>query len=240
MTKRSRTVIFIICIILFVLAAPSAIFYSQGYRLDFEGRKIVQTGAFYFQVTPGRADVYINGKMQKNTSLLTDSAYIENLLPKKYLVEIKKNGFYQWQKTLEIREKEVTKAENVVLFPENPRFTKTQKTYPKIINSATSSDEKKVIESDGHEISVKLVEEDEKVFLTRFSEKIGNIFWLNDYYLIFSAGNKIKIAEIDDRDRLNIIDLAEFEKPKIIWDENAKKLYVISGKETYLLENLLP
>ena len=78
------------------------------------------------------------------------------------------------------------------------------------------------------------------MFLTRFSEKIGSIFWLNDHYLIFNIGNKIKISEIDSRDGLNIIDLAEFENPKIIWDREAKKLYVLSEEKMHVLENLLP
>lgn len=240
MTKRTRTVIFIFFVFLFISAAPSAVFYSQGYRVDFENKKIVQTGGFYFRVSPGRADVYLNGELEKNTSVITSAAYIENLLPKDYKIEIKKDGFHSWEKTLGVKEKEVTKAENITLFPANPQFAVFDLTFPKIINSATSTDKKKVVESDNYGVWVSIPEKKEKIFLTRFSEKIGNIFWLNDYYLIFSVSNKIKITEIDNRDRLNIVDLAEFEKPEIIWDKNAGKLYVISGKKTYLLENLLP
>ena len=239
MTKRDRTVIFLICIFLFVLIAPSVIFYSQGYRVNFEQKKIVQTGGFYFKVMPSRAEIYLNGKLKKSTSMITSAAYIENLLPQKYKIEIKKDDFYAWEKTLEVREKEVTKAENIILLPQNIAFTAVDK-IPKIGTSATSTDKEKVVESDGYEISVILLEKKEKIFLTRFSEKIGNIFWLNDYYLIFNVGNKIKIGEIDTRDGLNTIDLAEFEKPSIVWDKDSKKLYVASGNKSYLLENLLP
>lgn len=242
MTKRTRTFIFILFVFLFALGAPSAVFYSQGYRVDFEKKKIVRTGGLYFRVSPGRANVYLNGEFEKGTSLLTNSAYIENLLPKSYKIEIKKDGFRSWVKTLEVKEKEVTEAENIVLFPESPQFTILDRgVLPLITASVTSTDKKKFIETDGYEIWIMPLEKDrEKIFLTRFSEKIGNIFWLNDYYLIFNLGNEIKIAEIDNRDGLNIINLAEFEKPKMTWDKNAGKLYVISGKKLYLLENLLP
>ena len=37
MTKRTRTILFLICVILFLLITPSVIFYSLGYRFDFEG-----------------------------------------------------------------------------------------------------------------------------------------------------------------------------------------------------------
>ena len=134
----------------------------------------------------------------------------------------------------------MTEAKNIVLFPENPQFTAIKQMPSKIISSATSTDGNKIWESNNYEIWIVLPEKNEKVFLTRFSEKIENIFWLNDYYLIFNLGDKIKIAEIDNRDGLNIIDLAEFKKPKIYWDKDARKLYVLSEKKTYLLENLLP
>ena len=245
MRKRDRTIIFIVCFVVFALAAPAAILYSQGYRIDFNNKKIVQTGGFYFKAWPGRAEVYLNGKFEKNTAMITNAVFIINLLPKNYEIEIRKNGYRPWVKNLAIMEKEVTEAKNIVLFPENPQFTAIKQMPSKIISSATSTDGNKIWESNNYEIWIVLPEKNEKVFLTRFSEKIENIFWLNDYYLIFNVGNKIKIAEIDNGDGLNIIDLAEFsaqggENPKIYWDKDARKLYVLSEKKTYLLENLLP
>lgn len=247
MTKKVRTFIFILFVFLFILGAPSMIFYSQGYRVDFEQKKIAQTGGLYFEVAPKRADIYLDGKIKKSTSIITDSAYIENLLPKNYEIEIKKEGYHSWKKNLEVKEKEVTESNNIILFPKNAQFAVINQTIPQITASATSTDKKRVIESNSYEIWVTFLEEnlpvgrqEERMFLTRFSEKIGDIFWLNNYYLIFNVGNKIKISEIDNRDWLNVIDLAEFEKPEIFWDKNTKKLYVISEKKIYLLENLLP
>ena len=243
MTQKTRTILFLICVFFFLLAAPSVVFHSQGYRFDWENKKITQTGAFYFKVSPRNADVYLNGKFQKRTSGITGSALIENLLPKKYEVEIKKEGYHTWQKNLEVKETQVIEAKNIILFPEKPNFTILNDLIPEIEPSATSSDKKKVIELNDYEIWILFLEEEEKVFLTRFSEKICQVLWLNDYYLIFTVGgkcSKIKIAEIDDRDRLNIVDLAEFENPEIFWDKNTKKLYVFSEEKAYLLENLLP
>ncbi|MBI2450542.1 MAG: hypothetical protein HYV47_03330 [Candidatus Nealsonbacteria bacterium] len=228
MTKRVRTIIFVILVFLFAVAAPSAIFYSQGYRVDFGEKKIVQTGGLYFKVSPSKVEVHINGKFKKNTSLITNTFYIENLLPKTYKVEIKKDGYHAWIKTLEVKEKEVTEAKNIILFPKNPQFSIADKMPTKIINSATSTDKEKVLESNNYEIWVYFAKKDERIFLTRFSEKIVNIFWLNDYYLIFNVGDKIKIAEIDNRDGLNIIDFAEFKNPRIVWDKNTKELYISS------------
>ena len=240
MEKRTRTILFIICVVFFVLVAPSIILYSQGFRFNFETKKVTQTGALYFKVLPRSAEVYLNGKLKAKTSIITNSALIENLLPKTYQIEIKKEGYHPWQKNLTVKETQVTEAKNIILFPEKPNFTIVNHSTPEIEESATSSDKKRVIErSNDYEIWILFLEEEEKVFLTRFSEKIGHIFWLTDYYLIFNVGDKIKVAEIDNRDRINMIDLAEFKNPEIFWSQKDKKLYLLSEGNLYYLENLL-
>jgi len=205
MNKKTRTILFAICVFLFALTAPSIILYSQGYRFDFETRKVVQTGGLYFKVAPRSAEVYLNSKFKNTTSVFTSSSLIENLLPKTYYAEIKKDGYYSWQKTLTVEERRVTEAKNITLIPKTPGLTKLDTTpaeiksiVSKFTASATSSDGQKVIEADKHEIWIKFSEEKEKIFLIRFSENIGKIFWFNDYYLIFNVGDKIKVAEIDD------------------------------------------
>jgi len=241
MNKKTRTILFFICVFLFALTAPSVILYSQGYRFDFETKKVVQTGGLYFKVAPRSAQVYINGKLKDTTSIFTNSSLIENLLPKTYYIEIKKDGYHSWQKTLEVNERQVTEAKNIILIPQDVNFAKSIETpLPKYLTNATSSDGNKVVRYDEHEIWVSFPKEKKDIFLTRFSETIGNVFWLNDYYLIFNVGDKIKVAEIDDRDRLNVIDIAEFKAPEIFWDNNNGKLYVLSGSTLYLAEKLLP
>lgn len=243
MSKKTRTILFLICVFLFALTAPAVIFYSQGYRFDFNppagGKKIVQTGGLYFKVAPRSAQVYVNGKLKDTTSLFAGSSLVENLLPKMYYVEIKKDGYHSWQKTLEVREKQVAEAKNITLIPQNIVFATTTSPLPKITANATSSDGQKVIEADNHEIWISFPKEEKKIFLTRFSETIGKVSWFNDYYLIFNAGDKLKVAEIDDRDRLNIIDLAEFKTPEIFWDNSDGKLYILSEGVLYISEKLL-
>jgi len=504
MTKKTRTVLFSICVFLFLVSASAVVFYSQGYRFDFEKKKVTQTGAFYFKVLPRSAQIYLNGQLKKETDFIFGSVLIENLLPKTYNIQIKKEGYISWEKTLEIKEKQVTEAKNIALIPESLSFTllskevkdfffspdekkiileeirengwqinlydlknnvksylvdehsfistsryarvigekdiakseevkvdflslkfspdskrillkvdlkgegkyfildlektppdlislsflgtdiqdiffnpqapkkifftkpaeekteenKIAKTdlfeadwetkeisqtilsnliayeasggniflisdegflfrtdfsgkrqeqlsflpfpikekvdyqllvnFPKILlkednnlyffdqtlesfkklsapanNFSFSPDFKKIVYFNNYEIWILFLEEKfdqppkkvgEEIFLTRFSEKIGEVFWLTSHYLVFNTGNKIKIAEIDDRDKINIVDLsthqisdseelveAEFKDPKIFWNQNNKKLYILSEKNLYTLrERLAP
>ncbi|MFC1629783.1 hypothetical protein ACFL11_00965 [Patescibacteria group bacterium] len=465
MTKRTRTILFLFSSFLFFLVAPATIFYSYGYKIDFnppEGRiKITQTGALYFKVYPKSVKIYLNEKLAKKTDFFFGSGLIENLLPKKYSIEIKKTGFHSWRKNLEIREKEVTEAKNVVLIPENIRpeilasgvkdfffspdgkksilreedkdgwslklfdtekkvkshliykkeisnkkeveffnlkfsydsqkillevgvgeelkyyileinkstptlisldflnadikdiffnpengqelitlkkqglakanfatkkisqtfpekilalsildnniyylnnlgflsktdfsfsftqkinnnplpikeelshkikvlspyyfvqegeilyfFDKNEKSFEKLFEPVNdfgiSPNSKKIVYSNNSEVWILFLEEElgqppkkagETLFLNRFSEKIGDVSWLTSHYLIFNTEDKIKITEIDDRDGLNIVDLATFKNPKIFWNDNNKKLYILSNETFFVSEKLIP
>ncbi|MCK4473866.1 hypothetical protein KAU40_01225 [Candidatus Parcubacteria bacterium] len=122
MTKKIRSILFLICLSLFLIIAPSIIFYSQGYRFDFETKKITQTGGLFLNILPKQSEIYLDGKLVKKTDFFFGSAFIENLLPRKYNVRVKKQGFFPWNKDLEIKEKQVTDAKNIILFPENPKL----------------------------------------------------------------------------------------------------------------------
>jgi WD40 repeat protein len=382
-----------------------------------EKKSLTQTGGLFLKVIPKQSEIYINGKLVKKTDFFFGSTLIENLLPKKYKIRVEKSGYFPWEKDLEIKEKEVTEAKNIILFPQNPNFqiilkdiknlwfspdgkkiilleknemgwalklfdleknlkshligekeiyskgvdllnlnwsqdskeiyldvgakeqnknfvlnlekippVLTEKevttTAENIVTSQTfngdnyyldnfgnlykneeklsekpfpvkteteyklsvfpekvflreektlylfnpdskifekffegindlkiSPDGKKIVYFSDSEIWVLFLKEKldpppkkagEKILLARFSEKIENVSWLNSDYLIFSTGNKIKITEIDERDKLNIVDLGEFKKPEIFFNQTNKKLYVLSDEILFQSSPLLP
>jgi hypothetical protein len=428
MTKRNRTIFFYLLIFLFLLIAPASIFYSQGYRLDFNKRQVVRTGGLFIKAIPKQADVYINGTAKKRTDFFSGSLLITNLLPKDYQVRVVKNGYFPWEKNLEIIGKQVTEGKNIILFQNYQNFnnlainsvknfwttpdekkiilyeissstsgwflevydinnnsknilikesdinqksatfvglefaktpgeiimktntageiksfsldyTKTspvltpstssdivapkgilsfkennneiyylnnsgyvfksdltfspkekinkipfslkagikyalrifsnniflqenqslylfnsesgafEKFFESIRDIKLSPDTKKLVFFSDSEIWVLFLQDisdqpqkktGEKIFLTRFSEKIGDIFWLNSDYLIFSSGNKIKISEIDNRDKINIYDIGVFNNPQIYLNSKESKLYILSQGQLLFSQKLLP
>lgn len=152
MTKRTRTILFSLCVFLFLLITPLVIFYSQGYRFDFNppsgGKRITQTGGLFLKVEPKQVKIFVNGELTKKTDFFFGSALIENLLPKKYEILVKKptvptqEGYQSWEKTLEIKEKEVTEVKNILLIPENLNLNVLVKGVKDFF---PSNDEKKVI-----------------------------------------------------------------------------------------------
>jgi len=424
MSKKTRKILFVICSIFFLLAAPSIILYSQGYRIDWKAKKITLTGGLFLKILPKQVEIYLDSKIRKKTDWFFGSVLIENLLPKKYTVKIKKELFHPWEKSLEIEEQKVTTATNIILFPKNPDFTiltggtenfwfspnqkkiilkeieekgwalklydpernikshliseediyqkeadllalefspdskmlylkigmteqvkhflleidkippaltereetlplledilsylaigediyyldnwghlfRTDKSLePKtkitetpfpvkqeteyelkifsdfiflreaqvlyLFNLTSKSFEKffepvkdlkispdfnKLVYWSDYEIWILFLKEKkspppkgagERLFLIRFSEKITEVSWLNADYLIFSVGNKIKVTEIDERDRINIVNLAEFERPQIFFNKNNKKLYILSEGNLFESRVLFP
>jgi len=138
-------------------------------------------------------------------------------------------------------------SEGQILYLFSPDSKSFEKFFDQIKNLKISPDLKKIVYFSDYEIWILFLKEKldspqkkagEKLFLIRLSEKIGDCFWLNSNYLVFNAGNKIKIAEIDDRDRINIVDITEFENPEIFFNKNDKKLYLLSGENLYRSEAL--
>ena len=365
MTKKTRSLILVLCVVLFFIIAPYIIIYSLGYRIDFEQKKIVITGGIYVRALPLGSDVIVDSKIKNTTSFLSPTVFVQNLLPKQHSILIKKGGYYDYKKNLEVKEKEVVKLEQVILFKEkilfdiltdktnSPFFSlrdisqsetkkdqeqlfiikngnlyknspetsvailkkvfsfgvsgnniiwlgldgflysssqdgkitnKLSQTSLKIINNRAykftiissnvflkednnlllfnqktktfetfyspvkdlkiSPDGQKILYYNDNEILYSYLNSGnpEKIFLNRFSEKIGESFWLNDNYLIFSLGEKIVISEIDNRDSINIITLLQTLSPsdKISFNQQDKKLYILTKDTILSSERLIP
>jgi len=119
MSRKTRNIAFLVLAAIFLTAAPAAVMYSLGWRIDWIGRRIVEPGMLYFKASPKSAEVYIDGKLQKKTDIFFGSLLIENLMPKSYQVEIKKAGYHPWKKLLPVEKRQVTEAKNILLVPEN-------------------------------------------------------------------------------------------------------------------------
>lgn len=91
-----------------------AIKFAQGYRPDLtSGKNIKGTGLLVANSFPSGAQVFLNN----NLTTATDDTL--NLPPGEYQIEIKKDGFNPWKKTLKLEAELVTQT-NATLFPSVP------------------------------------------------------------------------------------------------------------------------
>lgn len=81
-------------------------------------------------------------------------------------------------------------------------------------------------------------EKGDKVLITRFSQKIGQVVWYtkDNEHLIFTIGDKIKIAELDNRDFVNIVDFLEIKNPQIFYSDKERVLYILNDNILYKTE----
>jgi len=399
MRPWQRKILFSFFLFLFLIFGPLLIFYSLGYRFNFEKKKITKTGGIFVKALPKEVEVSIDGKIKKKTDPFFGSVLIENLLPKKYKVKVEKEGYFPWEKELEVEEEKVTEIKNLVLFPKDLNFSQILSGIDQFWISPNgkelilkeSENEKWVLKSyhlekkiksylvgendfpkgaeflklnfgedpDQIEIAVKIKDETrdfvlnlkkspqlkekelekipenaicfkkiggdfyffdksgylfkgeerlneeplnltencqleifdslifleskgnlyllkegkfEKIFenvrgiiispdskkiaifsdyeiwifengkiefLNRFSEKIEKLYWFNENYLIFLSGGKIKISEIDKRDKINVYELTEIGKEDFSFNQQNKRIYLKKGDSIFESDSLL-
>lgn len=134
MPSTRRKILFYIFILAFLAITPLTILYAQGYRIQFSwppkwDQTLQKTGMLSLETDPKGAKVYIDGEPQTSLvdKLLSDPedthirtpAQIKYLMPGEYQVSLEKDGYWKWEKEIEIKPGKQTKAEDITLFKKN-------------------------------------------------------------------------------------------------------------------------
>lgn len=110
-TLYRLTLVVVFLIILIVIIA-----FARGYRFNITEQKVTPTGILAISADPKASSVYINGKLKGATDLNV------NLIPGKYQVDVKKEGYTTWSKTINVKPEIVLSLE-ATLFPKNPSLS---------------------------------------------------------------------------------------------------------------------
>lgn len=131
--------------------------------------------------------------------------------------------------------------ENSSLFKLNQE-TKTFESFiiPAIFNYEilNSPDNKNLIYYSQNKIYLYSVTE-KKYFEIFSGSKIANLQWLNNNYIIFNAGDKVMISEIDYRGNINAITLTQT-ATSIFFNHQTEKLYILADDSLLVSEKLTP
>lgn len=95
----------------------------MGYRINFETWQITETGGIYVRTFPSADQIIFDSKIYKKPGIFNNAVFVQDLLPKQHSVLIKKEGYFDYQKTLPVVEKEVSKIENIILFKKDIAFS---------------------------------------------------------------------------------------------------------------------
>ena len=126
----------VLAILLIIIGTLVAIKFAQGYRPNLTRRYIQGTGLLVANSFPSGAQVFINGKL----TTATDDTL--NLPPGEYQIDIKRDGFSPWSKTLKL-EAELVAQTNATLFPAVP--TLKPLTFTGALSPSPSPDGQKIL-----------------------------------------------------------------------------------------------
>ncbi len=174
MSLKLTRFLYLFCILIFLVCAPLIIFYSNGWRYDFQKNQITKTGSLSVESFPPGAEVYLNGKLKKqdifgklffyknifNTRKIggLTPVLVKNIIPDDYLVEIKKEGYNIWQKKLTIEKEKITIIKNADLFLSQPKIKLLVE--KNIIHQKISPDQKNIayLAEDGKSINLEVID----------------------------------------------------------------------------------
>ena len=98
MTKKTRLIILLVCVACFFVIAPILVFYSMGYRFDFERMKITATGGIYVRTFPSADQITIDSNISQKPGLFSNWIFVQSLMPSDHSVLVKKSGYYDYSK----------------------------------------------------------------------------------------------------------------------------------------------
>ena len=111
------------CVFVFFFLLGIVLFYSFGYKYSIEEKKAVQTGAIVIKTHPKEVDIYKNDFLYKNNktiaNLFSDFIKIDNLKIGKYNIKVKKEGYFNWEKNIDVNGGIVTELKSIVLLKES-------------------------------------------------------------------------------------------------------------------------
>ena len=114
-----RRLLYCLFFLIFFISAPIVVLWAEGYHYNFSKRRLEKTGVLFLESKPTKAEIYLNGKLQKDKT----EAMLKNLLPGQYEVMLQKEGYQPWKKNLAVRTSETTFAQYIRLFKQKPILT---------------------------------------------------------------------------------------------------------------------
>jgi len=238
-----RYVAFSFSVALYFVLLPIILSYSLGYHIDFHKLSIYKTGILALRSNPSGASLYINGK----SSAELTPARIEELKPGNYLIEVKREGFYPWQKEVTIRPNMVTRAENIILFPVLQEMEKIND-Y-EIVNFAVTDDRRQIYQMTKSGLYRSNLDGTNPKLLASYSDwpdhLLGKGFSLDGKKFLFFNENGIWVIYLNVQDRLlKGKDIAEVEQVyksqglirNAFWHSVSSHIVFVCGNDIDVLE----
>jgi len=176
--------------LVFSASATATLLKAYGYKVNLQAKKIQKTAILYIQSDPKDVQIYVNDQLKSQKAPYKD----EYLLPGVYSVEVKKDGYQTWQKSVWLDSGTVPDCE-AVLFLDNPKTSPASDILKELFSLNNNSN----LEVKNDELWLN------SKFVTRFSQKIERaILYTDEEHIIFQIANEIRVIDIDGGNNLKL------------------------------------
>lgn len=119
--RHFRPFLFWLFVILFTATSSSVLFYTFGYRFNFDRGIFIYTGSISVKTSPETVDIRIDNELipQKSLGILNRSILISGLAPGEHFIEVSAPGYTPWSKKTTVQSGLSTEFWNVFLVKEN-------------------------------------------------------------------------------------------------------------------------
>ena len=191
--KLVLPLVYLFLVISFIVLGFFIVTYAAGYTVDFKSRQISSTGLISLQVKTGSAQIYLNEKYVGNQSMV-----LRSLEDGTYRIVIKKEGYHDWQKTVQLHEQEALILENIVLFIKEPTLEQYNSNIT-VKNLPSMSDQDGLYFNKGE-----IFNNDELV--TRLSKDVSGVCWFPDQnHIAFTSEGFLQIIDADGNNNIQLI-----------------------------------
>lgn len=223
-TKPVRNTILAVSVALFFVISPAIIMYTSGYRYDLKRGLLRETGAINIDIEPRDAVVYLNGIRIKSEMPVR----LNDRVPGKFNILITAPGYFDWQKEIEVKNKQTVYIKEIsILKKNNPEFI-TDGT----IRSASLSYDGTYLAyirqtADGEEVRVRnLTSQSEEILYKLPGNKMMAYVWApeSDYMAISNADAPyetlviISAKNIDKK--TDVMAITKYPIDKYMWKES--------------------
>ena len=203
LNQKRRTVLFSLLAGVLIVAFL-VIKLAQGYRPDLSSGGLRPTGLLVATSVPEGAQLWIDGKLKSATDTTL------NLPPDEYQVEIKKDGFFSWQKTIQVKKELVVETDAYLFstYPDLKALTFTEATDP-------------LLSPDGQKVAFKVA--------TASAGKRG-------VWVLELADRPLGLARQPRQIIASAVGGRDFSQAEYQWSPDSKQVLTTLKNESFLLE----
>ncbi len=251
---NTRKIFFWLLALIFFFTAILVVFYSLGYRFNFEKGIFVYTGAITIKPIPQKVNIFIDGKPASNKKMnyLNNSYHINGIKPQSHLIEVGAPGYNTWSKKVPVHSGISTEFWNVLLVKENyvPEKYSARQIEKFFISPKNDAMVYVQNEKETGEFLVKRIEiktgKSENIFSSKeygfTDDEKENIEWSPQAHKIIIPVQKESkkyyfVTDVESKQSLKLNDIImEEEISNVRWDSSSKNfLFYVSEKNLHRL-----